>query len=172
MKYYPTCSLCVHFDSNYSSCNHLEKETFPLNQELAQLCELKGIFLRDMNVMLDAYHYYRHDEKIPSTYRRNFSKLPKDKNGEPLFVMTKRGIERPIPAYMGIQMQSDQLLGVNKALTYQGQRELIYDLGVDMAAEVTRSKGVELIILPGEEYSTGIESEKDRHRAYFKRNKF
>ena len=32
-------------------------------------------------------------------------------------------------------------------------------------------KAVDLIILPGEEHLTGIETEKDRHRAYFRKNR-
>lgn len=45
-------------------------------------------------------------------------------------------MERAIPAYYGVEFISDFLLGVNIALTFQGQRELICDLGVDLAKKV------------------------------------
>ncbi|MEK4487923.1 hypothetical protein MHH81_20665 [Psychrobacillus sp. FSL H8-0484] len=141
----------------------MEMQTTPMNQEQPEACVKNGDFLRDMNVVLDAYHIYGPEEVVPSTYRINLSKLPKDDNGVPLFVMTKRGMERPIPANKEVQLRGDMLLGVNKVLTFQGQRELIHDLGVELAKEVADSRNVDLLVLPGEEQSVGIEAEKKQY---------
>ena len=166
MKIYPTCSICKHFDSNKEYCTLLEEMTTGTNQEKPSQCVKEGAYLRDINVLLDSYHLYKADEEIPYDFVIDKSKLPADKNGKPLFVLTKRGMERAIPAYDGVELISDFLLGVNKVLTFQGQRELIYDLGVDLAKKVAATRNVELLILPGEENSTGIPSEVKRHMVY------
>lgn len=80
--------------------------------------------------------------------------------------MTKRGMERAIPAYPELTLKGDMLLGVHKAHVYQGQSELISDLGVEVAQEVAKDRGVRLIILKDEIGSTGKPEEIQRFRMY------
>ncbi|MER2005812.1 MAG: hypothetical protein ABS939_00045 [Psychrobacillus sp.] len=166
MKIHPTCSLCVHFEPNTSQCTLMKIGVIGMEQEKPKECLKTGAYLRNMNVLLDSYHLYGEDEMVPYAYKEDVSKLPVDDKGIPLFVFTKRGRERVIPVNSEIPLKGDALLGVHKALTYQGQRELIYDLGVDLASEVAKSRGIELVVLPGEESSKGIESEIARYQAY------
>lgn len=166
MKIHPTCSLCVHFEPNTSRCSILAIDVNGMEQNKPKECVKAGAFLRDMNVLLDSYHLYGEEEVVPYAYKEDVSKLPVDEKGIPLFVFTKRGRERVIPVNSEFTLRGDALLGVHKAMTFQGQRELIYDLGVELAREVAKSRGVELVVLPGEEGSKGIESEIARYRAY------
>ncbi|MEX3624988.1 hypothetical protein [Viridibacillus arvi] len=166
MKIYPTCSICKHFDSNKDFCSLRNEETFAMNHQKPDECTKNGIFIRDINVLLDSYHYYKETEEVPYDFVTDLSRLPVDRYGKPLFVNTKRGMERAVPAYEGIEMESDYLLGVNKAFTFQGQRELIYDLGVELAKKVVATKNIELVVLPGEENSKGDNYEIKRHMVY------
>ncbi|WP_338657042.1 hypothetical protein V6B14_22785 (plasmid) [Sporosarcina psychrophila] len=168
MKTYPSCSLCIHFEPNKSTCSLLNKETKPLNQEYPASCVESGHFIRDINVLLDSYHFFAANEPVPSNFKIDLSRLPTDNFGTPLFVMTKRGMERAIPAYPELTLKGDMLLGVHKAHTYQGQRELISDLGVEVAQEVAKGRGVRLIILKDEIGSTGKPEEIQRFRMYQK----
>ena len=142
-----------------------------MDQEQPIECIKLGTYIRDVNVLLDSYHLYDINEKVPMSFRLNFSHLPKDNNGIPLFVYTKRGVERAIPANPDVLMSGDLLLGVNKAYTFQGQRELIFDLGVKYAREIANRKNVELTVFPDEENSFGIEEEIKRYRIYHRRTK-
>lgn len=165
MKFLPTCSLCVHFEPNTEQCRLLQEPTNGINTKAVQ-CANDGHFVRDINVLLDSYHQFEIDEKVPSSFRVDISRLSKDKHGRPLFVMTKRGMERAIPAYPELELEGDVLTGVKKIFTYQGQRELIYDLGVEVARDLAKSREVELVVLPGEEHSVGIPEELKRHFVY------
>ena len=166
MKIHPTCSLCVHFEPNTSQCTLLNEFVTGMEQQKPKECLKTGAYLRNMNVLLDSYHIYGEDEVVPFAYKEDVSKLPVDDKGIPIFVFTKRGRERVIPADPDVQLKGDALLGIHKALTYQGQRELIFDLGVELAREVAKSRGIELAVLPGEESSVGVEAEIARYRAY------
>ncbi|WP_419879499.1 hypothetical protein [Brevibacillus centrosporus] len=83
------------------------------------------------------------------------SRVPTDQSGLPLFVTTKRGMERAIPANSSVKMTSDVMFGVPRVMTYQGQRELIYELGVMNARMEAFKAGVELTVLPEEEGCEG-----------------
>lgn len=58
MKTYPSCSLCIHFEPNKSTWTLLNKETKPLNQDYPASCVESGHFIRDINVLLDSYHFF------------------------------------------------------------------------------------------------------------------
>ena len=60
-------------------------------------------------------------------------------------------------------LKGDPLVGVEKAYTYQGQRELIFDLCVDLARAEAEKKGVPLNVLPSEENCVGKKLEIQRH---------
>jgi hypothetical protein len=166
MKVYPTCSLCQHFDANAGHCDILEVSTVALDSNRAETCQKEGHFIRNMNVLLDSYHLFAENEAVPMEWKMDFSKVPKDERGVPLFVQTKRGIERVIAANTTVLLKGDMLLGVNKVFTFQGQRELIYDLGVELAQQIAAYHGVKLTVLPGEENFQGIEAEKKKHYLY------
>lgn len=168
MKIFPTCSLCIHFDPNDSVCTLLNTATKAMDQEKPSQCVKNGHFVRDINVVLESYHQFAVGEPVPFNYKVDLSRLPKDDDGIPLFVMTKRGMERAIPAYPGLNLKGDLLLGVHKSLTYQGQRELIADLGVEVALEVANGRNVELIVLEDELGAVGKEEEIQRFRMYQK----
>lgn len=171
MKVYPTCSLCVNFRSNESYCQQLIRPCQAMDQEQPKECIKKGTYIRNLNVLLDSYHLYDIGETVPMSFKIDISHLPKDAKGIPLFVFTKRGVERAIPAHSGVLMRGDMLVGVHKVYTLQGQRELIFDLGVKYAREIANRKNVELTVFPDEENSFGIEEEIKRYRVYHRRTK-
>lgn len=171
MKIHPSCSLCSRYDANNEFCTFHEETVNGMDQERPVACKEEGSFVRNMNVLLDSYHLYSEAETVPPDYKMDFSRLPKDKRGTPLFVMTKRGIERAIPAYPGLELTGDMLLGVSKVMTYQGQRDLIFDLGVELASSVAKAKGIELVVLEDEKNSKGKPEEIRRHQIYQQRMK-
>lgn len=166
MSFHPSCSLCSRFDANKEFCTLYETKVSGMEQSMPLVCKSKGSYIRDLNVLLDSYHFYGKNEHVPSDFKVDMSRLPKDERGTPLFVLTKRGIERAIPAYSGLDLKGDMLLGVSRIMTYQGQRELIHDLGVEMATSIAEAKGIELIVLEGEKESKGIPEEIRRHKMY------
>lgn len=166
MKFHPSCSLCNRFDSNNEYCTFYETKVSGMEQKMPLVCIEKGSYLRNLNVMLDSYHLYEKNEIVPEDFKMDMSRLPKDERGTPLFVLTKRGIERAIPAYSGLELKGDMLLGVARVMTYQGQRELIHDLGVELASSIAKAKGIELIVHEEERESKGIPEEIRRHRMY------
>ena len=165
---YLTCALCHNFNSNLSQCTVDKRDTFAANQIYADTCQKKGLFLRELTVLCSASNFYKDGDIVPSAYIENLSFLPKDPNGVPLFVLTKRGIERAIPAYDGLDLISDHLMGVKREFTYQGQRELIYEYGVELAEKVCAALGINLVVLPVEEDSKGIETYKRHALIYHK----
>ena len=165
-KIYLTCSLCHHFDSNREVCSLKNINTFAANKENPVLCRKNGDFIRNMNVQYSFVNYYNGEDHVPVEYIEDLSHLPKDENGVPLFVITKRGIERAIPAYEGLELKSDHLLGVKREFTYQGQREIIYELGVELAKKVCTALKIELVVLPEEEDSKGFDEFKVFAKVY------
>ncbi|HCG4536197.1 TPA: hypothetical protein NJY08_005051 [Salmonella enterica subsp. enterica serovar Typhi str. AG3] len=156
MKVQVTCSLCNHFDSNRSVCGLHNSSTFAESSE-AKECQENGQFLRDLNVQYSYYHFKDESGNVAANYIEDLTKLPKDEKGIPLFVYTKKGIERAVPAYMGLKLRSDFLQGVKREFTYQGQREIIYELGVELAKKRCADFDVELIVLEEERDSEGFE---------------
>lgn len=157
-----TCSLCNYFDSNQSKCMSSNKETYPQNSTDAMACKSEGLFVRNINVQ---YSYYNYVEQptFSSEPLEDLSRLPKDKNGIPLFVFTKRGVERAVPAYPGLELVSHHLFGVKKEFTFQGQRELIYDIGVNLAGKVCEGLGIKLVVLDNER---GIQGKEELRKPY------
>ena len=157
---YLTCALCHHFDSNRNRCTLYNRDTFAVNQAYADTCKSNGAFTREFTVQYSISNYYKDGDVIPNAYIENLMNLSKDKNDVPLFVLTKRGIERALPAYEGLELVSDSLMGVKREYTYQGQREIIYEYGEKLAAQVCSALNIQLVVLPGEEGSEGSESFK------------
>lgn len=62
------------------------------------------------------------------TPKKFFSQFRKDDLGRPLYVKTRRGIEHPIKVDPSVNLKNDGN-GVPRVATYQGQRELIYEIG-------------------------------------------
>lgn len=150
-----TCSLCSNFDPNRSVCSLTGENRTAFSSEHAGTCQSEGNFVRYMHVLPDSYNYYRVDEEIPGKWKYDMSRVPTDQSGLPLFVTTKRGMERAIPANSSVKMTSDVMFGVPRVMTYQGQRELIYELGVMNARMEAFKAGVELTVLPEEEGCEG-----------------
>lgn len=157
---YLTCALCHHFDSNRESCTLKNIDTFAVNTGMANTCQKQGDFIRNIHVQYSISNYYQEGDHIPSAFIEDFSHLPVDAEGRPLFVITKRGYERAIPAYVGLELTSDFLLGVKREFTYQGQREIIYEYGVELAKKVCKALKIDLVVLPEEEGWEGIEEFK------------
>ncbi len=164
-KIHLTCSLCTHFDSNREVCGKQGIETFAQNRVEPIQCKNKGYYTRDLNVQYTFANFFSEIDETTS-YIEDLSYLPRDKNGVPLFVLTKRGIERALPAYDGLNLTSDPILGVKRAFTFQGQRELIYELGVELARHVCDSLGIKLIVLPNEIDYKGHDQYKLRFSVY------
>lgn len=163
---YYTCSLCHHFDGNREECSLKDIDTFAVNKAFASKCKKEGSFIRNLNVQHSFANFYNDEDLIPASFIEDLSNLPKDKKGIPLFVITKAGIERAIPAYDGLEMVSDHLMGVKREFTYQGQREMIYELGVDLAMKVCAALKIKLVVLPSEEGSEGFDEFKLFARVY------
>ncbi|MED4402101.1 hypothetical protein [Metabacillus fastidiosus] len=164
-KIHATCSLCQHFDSQRSTCTLNNQRVDPLNDyDTPAVCQREGRFMRNMNVIPDNYHYFKNPEDVPFAWSPDFSRLPKDSKGVPLFVETKRGYERALPADNTVPLEGCLLVGVNKILTYQGQRDIIFDLGVEIALELATEAGVTLTILPEEENWPGDPKAKQQYK--------
>lgn len=145
-----TCSLCSNFDPIRTTCKLNNEKREAISDKYATQCKKEGKFLRYLNVLPDAYNYFTEDEPIPDDFSVDLSKLPKDDNGVPLFVSTNRGIERAIPADNSVKLKSHMAFGVESIYTYQGQREVIYDLGIEKARREAEKAGVRLTVLSDE----------------------
>lgn len=153
-----TCSLCANFDPLKKSCllNGEKREAHDMNYAVD--CKIAGTFIRYMHVIPDSYNYFSIDEDTPHNWSPDLSKVPKDINGLPLIVKTKRGIERAIPCNSSVSLTVDTDIEgkVPAIFTYQGQRELIYEYGVSIASAEAVKAGVPLTILPEESGWNGI----------------
>ncbi|MFC5452564.1 hypothetical protein ACFPOG_30630 [Paenibacillus aestuarii] len=153
----PTCSLCSNYDPNRSICKLNGEYVEAISSDHAIHCKEGGKFLRYMNVVPDAYNFYAIDEEIPGNWSPDYSKIPSDSSGVPLIVNTKRGVERALPANDSVRLlKGDMILGVPRIYTFQGQREIIYELGVELARKEAERVGIELTVLPEEVEWTGI----------------
>lgn len=155
--------MCRNYNPLSGICTYNNEEKSPLRESFD--CQQEGVFIRDMNVIPDVYNFYSIDEKAPMDWEPDFSRIQKDTNGNPLFVHTKRGMERAIAAYSELDLSSDPLFGVSRILTYQGQREAIYELGIELAEKEAAKHGVQLIVLEEELDSPGVEEKKRMHMA-------
>lgn len=164
-KLYITCSMCDHYNTLSGECKvtgeNVSKQAFQHAQ--ASPCEKNGNFVRYANVLPDGYNYYNDDEEIPITFRHDFSNCPKDDEGHPLFVNTKRGIERAVPIDDKVNLKADLWFGVPRVLTKQGQRELIHDLGLELAEEEAKKLGVPLYVDKDLQDSIGNKKEIEFH---------
>ncbi|KIV58576.1 hypothetical protein AM501_05295 [Aneurinibacillus migulanus] len=160
-----TCTLCSNYDPNRALCKLNGERRKPITYEHAAVCKEKGQFVRYMHVLPDTYNYFKPDEEVPTNWRyHEIDKISTDVSGAPLIVYTKRGAERAVKANESIrEMKTDFVFGVPRILTYQGQRELIYELGVEIAKDIAREHDIELTILPEEEGWPGIEHYQKKH---------
>jgi hypothetical protein len=156
---YLSCSMCSHFDPLRSVCQLNDENRNAESTEFAATCKKEGSFIRYMHVLPDVYNFYSMDQDIPQKWDYDYSSVPKDGDGNYLVVRTYRGLERALPANDTVTLRGDRLtfLGVPRILTYQGQREAIFEIGVELARQEAESQGVELTVLPGEENSQGQE---------------
>ena len=156
--------MCQNFDSLRNVCEILNIITEAKNTEQAIICEEQGNFIRNLNVIPDSFNLFESPEDVPEGWQPDLSKLPKDDKGRPLYTITNRGYERAIPAYDGIELKANDFFNmVPRYTTYQGQRELIYELGYELAKKVVEEKGYKLHVLPGEEKSIGIDKYKSQY---------
>ncbi len=162
-----TCTLCFNYDSNRRKCSLLnETVENDLDHNLAMECVTTGKFMRDLNVIPEMHHWFNDPNMVPYGWEKDYSRLPKDDEGLPIFVLTKKGTERAIPVDPSMKIKGDLHVGIEKALTYQGQRELIYDLGVELAQKEAVRVGVPLQVLPGEEGYEGQPYEIQKYMEY------
>lgn len=160
-----TCSLCANFDSLRRKCKLTGDPREAHDASYAENCKIKGAFVRYIHVIPDVYNYFSVHEDTPPNWSPDLSKIPSDKNGLPLVVKTKRGLERAIPADPTVELRVDPVIGgkVPPILTYQGQREIIYEYGVTIAQQMAASAGVNLTVLPEEEGWKGLPDKVDAY---------
>ncbi|MCM3130203.1 MULTISPECIES: hypothetical protein [unclassified Paenibacillus] len=153
-----TCSLCENFDSMKKKCKVNGVDRYAHDATYASECNSNGNFVRYMNVIPDVYNYYSENEDTPVDWAPDLKRIPTDKNDLPLIVKTKRGLERAIPADHSVELKVDTLIEgkVPAILTYQGQRELIYELGISISQSLADKAGVPLKVLPEEVGWEGI----------------
>jgi hypothetical protein len=153
-----TCSLCANFDPIKRKCKLTDDYREAHDASYAADCNAKGKFVRYMYVIPDVYNYYSVNEDTPANWTPDLKRIPTDKNGLPLVVKTKRGLERAIPADPTVELEVDTIIEgkVPPILTYQGQREIIYELGVSIAQKIADKAGVPLTVLPEEEGWEGL----------------
>lgn len=119
----PYCYLCSNYNPNLGLCTLRNIKVNEISVNVHHCIENK-YFIRYPFALLP---------KKYSSITEFHSKFKKDNNGKPLFVVTKRGIEHAIQAGPEVALTYHSNRGVPKILTYQGQRELIYDLGYHCA---------------------------------------
>ncbi|MDQ0255595.1 hypothetical protein J2S74_002977 [Evansella vedderi] len=162
-----TCSLCANFEPNAGICKLNGEKRKAYTSKYAKTCYTKGKFVRYMYILPDSFNHFDLNEEIPTNWDHDKSKLPTDDEGVPLWVKTNRGIERAIPANDSVLLKGDLQLGVPRILTYQGQREAIFELGVEEARKEADELGVDLTALPEE--SEGAFDNQEQ-RGVIKRN--
>lgn len=153
-----TCSLCDNFDPLKQTCKITGNDREAHDATYADECNTKGRFVRYMHVIPDAYNYFLVNEDIPINWTPDLKRIPIDKNGMPLIVKTKRGLERAIPADPSVTMEVERVINgkVPAILTQQGQRILIYELGVSNSQKLAEKAGISLTVLPEEEGWEGV----------------
>lgn len=114
-----SCSLCSNYNPNSQQCSirhiHVNKNSIESHR-----CIKNKDFIR--------YAFALAPKKF-SSVKEFQSKFKKDARGNPLFVLTKRGIEHAVPAGPNVELFSTSNRGVPRILTFQGQREIIWELG-------------------------------------------
>jgi hypothetical protein len=159
--------MCQHFDPLRNKCNIYNEAVEAKETERAIQCQEEGLFVRDLNVLPDYFNIYENIEDAPSGWKPDFSKLPKDSKGRELYVVTNRGYERALPAYDEIEIEASFFNKVPRWITYQGQREMVYQYGYELAKQIIEEKGYKLNALPGEESYKGFET----YKRYYRHNK-
>ncbi|GAA0854167.1 hypothetical protein ABER99_20605 [Paenibacillus glucanolyticus] len=81
-------------------------------------------------------------------------------------VATKRGLERAIPAYSDLNLEdvSNNDGSVESIFTFQGQRELIFNYGVNIATQIATENSIHLNVL---QYETNSLGSPEKIREYF-----
>jgi len=138
---YLTCSLCNNFDAMNKKCSVLPVDTNNEEKMYAQKCASENRFVRNINVIPNHFNYYMDDE-VPVCFEEDLSHLPKDEAGNPLFVITKRGLERAIPALPTLKLKSSKFVGVERVYTLQGQEELLLEIGYTQLQKFAFIKGI------------------------------
>ncbi|RRJ54687.1 hypothetical protein EHV15_34380 [Paenibacillus oralis] len=154
-----TCSLCANYCPNTSKCRLNDEPRKAYDSSFAETCKENGGFIRYIHVIPDVYNYYSMSEDTPPNWTPpDLKRIPTDRNGLPLVVKTKRGLERAIPADSSVILEVETTIEgkVSPITTYQGQREIIYEIGVKLAAEEASKAGVPLTVLPDERDWEGI----------------
>lgn len=153
-----TCSLCANYCPISQKCTLNNESRRAEDAAFAEGCKQEGNFIRYMHVIPDAYNYFPLSEDTPPDWAPDLKRIPTDKNGLPLVVKTKRGLERAIPADPSIILEVEKTIEgrVLPIRTYQGQREAIYEIGVKLATEEAAKAGVTLTVLPEESDWEGI----------------
>jgi hypothetical protein len=168
-----TCSLCGNFDPLRRVCKISNETREAHDSQHASACKESGDFVRYLNVIPDSFNYFTIHEDTPADWSPDLTKVPKDKHGLPLIVKTRRGIERATPADPSIPLEVDTVIEgkVPAIYTYQGQREIIYEMGVHIAHQVAAECGVKLTVLPEEEGWEGLPEYVSAHIAAKSRTK-
>jgi len=168
-----TCSLCNNYCPNKQTCKLNNAARKPEDSSFASVCNEQGKFVRYMYVIPNSYNYFAANEDVPPNWSLDMNKIPTDGTGRPLVVRTKRGVERAIPANSSVLLKVDQKSHgtVPPITTYQGQREIIYQMGVKLASEEAEKAGVTLTVLPDEKDSQGIPEFVNAHLSGGLKNK-
>lgn len=153
-----SCSLCANYCPNLGQCRLSNEPRRAEETTFAKECKEQGKFIRYMHVIPDAYNYFQLSEDIPPSWKPDMKRIPTDKEGLPLVVKTKRGLERAIPANPSVVLEVEKTIEgkVLPITTYQGQREIIFELGAKLASEEAVNAGVSLTVLPEEKDWEGI----------------
>lgn len=159
-----SCSMCANYCPNKRMCKKTKEPRRPENTEFAKTCIADGYFVRYLHVIPDYYNYFPNEKSTSEGWRKDYSKVPTDNNGNHLIVVTRRGEERAIPANETVMLRVNAPLDrVDPWITYQGQREMIFDLGITVAESEARKRGVKLTILPEEQNSLGDLHQLNQH---------
>lgn len=153
---FPTCNLCAHYQPFTSSCGLKGKQVDGYDMESPAECKKDGSYMRYTNAVPHFLNYYGDESSL--TYKgHDLSRCAVNEEGIPIFVETKRGIEIPVPANDSVKIFTCDLFhGVPLIETYQGQRQLIYEIGVELAQKEAQDSGVELTVLDEERDSQGF----------------
>ncbi|WP_102348468.1 hypothetical protein [Bacillus sp. Marseille-P3661] len=154
---FPTCEICANFDPLRSKCKLKQHDVREHDIKNAAKCRKDGYFVRYIP-LVPRFLHYNGIADMSTSYFVDWDRVSKNENGQKIFVHTKRGVEIPVPANLSVQKLTigKWNSGVARIETYQGQREIIYELGVIAAREIAKKKGVELTVLPDEEHWNGI----------------
>ncbi|MEH6949709.1 hypothetical protein V7068_22240 [Bacillus sp. JJ634] len=151
------CLYCAHYNSINRFCM-LEGTSRNAPPIPSSRCVKENNYVRYIFVVRSNKPHY--------SSQKYFSQFKKDDLGRPLYVITNRGIEHPLKAGPLVHLKNFGN-GVPRIFTFQGQRELIYEIGFTLTLIEGYKYNVPVYCY---KYEKNIQGQANRIKTYLKSN--